>query len=201
MIQSLMELFGISKKPAPTIELSVSDSNIIKGTLVTISWTMHHATKAFLSTQGELPLSGSLTISPATTTSYSITAVGPGGSSEESFTIEVNDPLIDKRALLDREKAAATARHEPWVAIVSLDIDPTDISLGSAELDWNDVFVAKLKRANYPGDTDADIVDSWFTELCGSVYMDTVNDELSDPEKRKELSQTVILNDKYRMYE
>lgn len=74
------------------------------------------------------------------------------------------------------EKELAIERGEPYVAILSMDIDPDNMQQGSFELDWNEKFVANLIRAGYqmnPKDTDADIVDRWFTAVCRNIVMET----------------------------
>jgi hypothetical protein len=74
------------------------------------------------------------------------------------------------------EKDIATEKGEPYVNILSMDIDPTNMGQGAFELDWNDKFVANLVRAGYqmrPDDTDADIVDRWFTAVCRNVVLET----------------------------
>ena len=74
------------------------------------------------------------------------------------------------------DKDLATERDEPYVTILSMEIDPENMQSGSFELDWNDKFVANLVRAGYqmnPKDTDADIVDRWFTSVCRNVVMET----------------------------
>lgn len=73
-------------------------------------------------------------------------------------------------------KDLATEKSEPYVAIVSLDVNPENLHEGAFELDWNDKFVANLIRAGYqmrPEDTDADIVDRWFQNVCRHVVMET----------------------------
>lgn len=78
------------------------------------------------------------------------------------------------------EKDLATERREPYVNIVTMDVDPENLSAGSFELDWNDIFVAKLVKAGYmmgPNDTDADIVDRWFTNICRNVVLETYEQE------------------------
>ena len=42
------------------------------------------------------------------------------------------------------EKQLATERGEPWVAILSMDIDPENLHQGAFELDWNDKFIFNL---------------------------------------------------------
>jgi hypothetical protein len=54
-----------------------------------------------------------------------------------------------------------------------MDVDPADINSGVFEFDWNDKFVANLKRAGYQGRTDADLVDQWFQNVCRNVVLET----------------------------
>ena len=73
-------------------------------------------------------------------------------------------------------KETATEKGEPYVNILSMDIDPEDMQNGAFELDWNDIFIARLVKAGYmmsQKDTDADIVDRWFTTVCRNVVLET----------------------------
>ena len=74
-------------------------------------------------------------------------------------------------------KDLATERGDPYVAILSMDVDPENIHAGSFELDWNEKFVANLIRAGYVGKTDSDIVDQWFQNVCRHVVMETWEQE------------------------
>ena len=69
-------------------------------------------------------------------------------------------------------KDAATKKGEPYVSVVSVEIDPDNVQNGAFELDWNDIFVAKLMRAGYQGKDDAQIVDQWFQDICRNVLME-----------------------------
>lgn len=82
-------------------------------------------------------------------------------------------------------KDLATERGEPWVEILSMELNPDDPGQGAFELDWNDKFVANLVRAGFQGKTDQDIVDNWFQAVCRNVVMETYEQEQADPEKRK----------------
>jgi hypothetical protein len=73
-------------------------------------------------------------------------------------------------------KQLATDAGEPYFAVLSMDIDPDDINSGAFEFDWNDKMIADLVRHGYqmdPRDTDADIVDRWFTAVCRNVVLET----------------------------
>lgn len=86
------------------------------------------------------------------------------------------EPRVPKKT----EKEIATEKGEPWVGILSMDIDPDNMHQGAFELDWNDKFVANLVRAGYqgkPDDTDAEIVDRWFQNICRHVVMETWEQE------------------------
>jgi hypothetical protein len=77
-------------------------------------------------------------------------------------------------------KQLATEAGEPWVTIVSMDVDPNNLGQGAFELDWNAIFVARLVKAGYmikPTDTDAEIVDRWFQNVCRNVAMETWEQE------------------------
>ena len=85
------------------------------------------------------------------------------------------------------EKELATERGEPYVTIVSMEVDPNNIQNGAFELDWNDKFVANLIRAGYqmdPKDADSDIVDRWFTAVCRNIVLETYEQyRAMDPER------------------
>jgi hypothetical protein len=91
------------------------------------------------------------------------------------------EPTVPKEKAQEKtEKELATERGEPYVAILSMDIDPTNIHQGSFDLDWNDKFIANLIRAGYqmdPKDTDSDIIDRWFQNVCRHVVMETWEQE------------------------
>jgi hypothetical protein len=66
-------------------------------------------------------------------------------------------------------KDLATEKGEPWVSVLSVELDPDNIGNGAFELDWNDKFIANLSRAGYKGKTDADLVDQWFQNVCRNI--------------------------------
>ena len=77
-------------------------------------------------------------------------------------------------------KQIATENNEPYVAILTMDIDPANLHQGAFELDWNEIFIARLVKAGYmmkPTDADSDIVDRWFQNVCRHVVMETWEQE------------------------
>jgi hypothetical protein len=69
-------------------------------------------------------------------------------------------------------KEQATEAGEPYISVNSVELDPDDVGNGAFELDWNEVFVARLVKAGYMqkrDDTDAAIVDRWFQSVCRNI--------------------------------
>jgi len=77
----------------PTCQISVSPETITKGETATLSWTSTNAEQATIDQGiGTVPVSGSLTITPSQTTTYTINVQGPGGHAQASTTITVTNP-------------------------------------------------------------------------------------------------------------
>jgi len=66
-------------------------------------------------------------------------------------------------------KDIATEKNEPWVSVLSVELDPDNIGNGAFELDWNDKFITNLVRAGYKGKTDSEMVDQWFQTVCKNI--------------------------------
>jgi hypothetical protein len=84
-------------------------------------------------------------------------------------------------------KDEATAKGEPYITVMSMDIDPNDINTGAFELDFNEIFVARLVKAGYmikKEDTDSEIVDRWWTQVCRNVALELYEQQQADPENR-----------------
>jgi hypothetical protein len=69
-------------------------------------------------------------------------------------------------------KDAATAKKEPYIAVLDTHINKENVRNGFFELDWNDYFIVQLREAGYRGETDEAIVDQWFKDLCRDVALD-----------------------------
>jgi hypothetical protein len=84
-------------------------------------------------------------------------------------------------------KEKATAAGEPYINILSLEIDPADVNNGAFELDWNDKFIMNLIRAGYKQkDTDTDdvLVDRWFQTVCRNIALEVYEQQQADPTNR-----------------
>jgi serine/threonine-protein kinase len=79
--------------PAPSTKLRVSSQNIRQGESATLIWETQNATDVSIEGLGSLPASGSRAVSPSASTTYRMTARGPGGTTTESFPpITVSPP-------------------------------------------------------------------------------------------------------------
>ena len=94
-------------------------------------------------------------------------------------------------------KELANERNEPYVAILSVELDTENIGNGAFELDWNDKFIAGLVRAGYqtkPNEPENEIVDRWFADICRNVVLETYQQEIADPEKRSRIDRRNLGN-------
>lgn len=69
------------------------------------------------------------------------------------------------------DKAVATIRKEPWVNVVKMGVNPTNVAAGFFELDWNDEFIAMLHENGYVGQSDEEVVNKWFNDVCRTVLV------------------------------
>ena len=104
------------------------------------------------------------------------------------FKSKQPDPVVEVPKKIEKtEKELATERGEPYVNILSLELDPDNMGQGAFELDWNDKFISNLIRAGYKmkdTDTDSDLVDRWFQNVCRNVVLETWEQyQAMDPER------------------
>jgi hypothetical protein len=109
----------------------------------------------------------------------------------DRFRRKPKKPAEPREKALKQTKSAkdlATEQGEPYITILSLEVDPENLHQGSFELDWNSIFVTRLVKAGYmmkETDTDADIVDRWFQNVCRHVVMETFEqEEAMNPQAR-----------------
>ena len=100
------------------------------------------------------------------------------------FGTKPEPAVIKEQKTKKTPKELATERDEPWVEVLSMDIDKNNPGNGAFELDWNDKFLSNLIRSGYQGKTDQDIVDNWFKAVCRNVIQENFEQEQADPEIR-----------------
>lgn len=86
-------------KPQPTVTLSADPTSIQKGNSSTLSWTSTNATQLTIAPDvGTVNAEGSTKVSPSDSTTYTITASGPGGSANATtrVTVSTPPPVVEK---------------------------------------------------------------------------------------------------------
>jgi hypothetical protein len=94
-------------------------------------------------------------------------------------------------------KEKATLAGEPYINVLSMDIDPVDMNNGAFELDWNDKFIINLIKSGYKqrdDDTDQIMVDRWFQNVCRNVALEIYEQQQADPENRYRAEMRVVRN-------
>lgn len=77
----------------PTVKLSASPDFITQGQPSTLSWSSENATKLVLEPGvGSVDAQGTTSVSPTVSTTYTITATGPGGNAVDTSRITVSPP-------------------------------------------------------------------------------------------------------------
>ena len=77
----------------PTVTLTANPTAINKGEAVTLSWSSTNATQVTISPEvGPVAPEGSTKVTPSDSTTYAVTASGPGGTADSSVRITVNAP-------------------------------------------------------------------------------------------------------------
>ncbi len=88
------------RHPLPKIRISAEPETVLPGESAILAWSTQNAASCSLDNGiGKVPTSGNMTVFPLTDTAYTMTAVGPGGSSKAQTTIYVRFkkiPTINK---------------------------------------------------------------------------------------------------------
>ncbi len=116
-------------KPAPTIRsFTVAPSSITAGQSATLSWAVENADSVSISGGvGAVQPTGSANVSPASTTTYRLTASGPGGTTERSVTLSVSAPPPPPRVETPTVTKSLTDMVNSMLSDVYFDYDKSDI--------------------------------------------------------------------------
>ncbi len=128
-----LEVKGAAVLPAPTAALTVSPASVVAGETVVLDWQSTHAEELLIEPGvGPVGPSGSVTVSPKATTTFILTARGPGGKAEARATVNVTKPpavslsaspsviLKGEESTLTWSVAGAEAVHiEPGIGLVA----------------------------------------------------------------------------------
>src|ERR1044071_3545604 len=78
--------------PAPTASLTASPNSVDKGQSVSLTWQTTNATDVSIDGIGAVQANGSQQVTPTDSTTYRLTAKGPGGTQEATARVTVNAP-------------------------------------------------------------------------------------------------------------
>ena len=96
-------------------------------------------------------------------------------------------PRAPKEEVKLTPKELATKNGEPYVGIISIELDPNNIGNGSFELDWNDKFIVNLIKSGYKikeNDKDSEIIDRWFQTVARNIALEVYEQQQADPDMR-----------------
>jgi peptidoglycan-associated lipoprotein len=80
----------VAPPPAPTIEFAAEPSSIERGQSATLRWAVNNADTASIDNSiGNVPLGGQRRVFPSDSTTYTITANGPGGAKTATASVNV----------------------------------------------------------------------------------------------------------------
>lgn len=77
---------------APTASLSANPNTVDKGQASTLTWQTTNATEVSIDGIGAVQPNGSQEVTPTDSTTYHLTAKGPGGTQEATARVTVNQP-------------------------------------------------------------------------------------------------------------
>jgi OOP family OmpA-OmpF porin len=136
---------------APTSNLNVIPSSILKGEAATLSWSSQNASKCDIQPGiGVVDPQGSLRITPADNTSYALTCVGDGGSTNSAAMIGVSMPAPPVVVAVQPKASAAAERFcsKPAVLAIVFDTNKADIKPKyDADLKALSNFLAEFPKA------------------------------------------------------
>jgi len=157
---------GCEPLPPPTCTITANPAAIVAGTSSTLSWTSTNATSASLNQGiGNVSLSGTRIVSPAVTTTYTLSVAGAGGSATCSAPVVVNQPVENFYNLTVNVRDVCG----PIVAQVTIVNGPDDGAFGitnnSGQFIFNNlnagVFYLRVVSANHiPKDTGTIVLNS-----------------------------------------
>ncbi len=81
-----------SATPAPTANLTADPLSINLGQSVVLNWRTTDATSVTIDGIGQVPVNGTQTVSPSTSTNFHLTAKGDGGTAEANVRVTVLVP-------------------------------------------------------------------------------------------------------------
>ncbi|MFZ0797176.1 MAG: peptidoglycan-associated lipoprotein Pal [Terriglobales bacterium] len=90
--------------PAPTATLAANPTVVQQGQSSVLTWQTSNANEITIAGLGTLPASGSRSVVPSASTTYTLLAKGPGGTNEASARVTVSTPIANATPSLTDEE-------------------------------------------------------------------------------------------------
>ena len=152
-----------SQPPPPSASISINKSSIIAGQdSAVVSWSSSGSINSVSITNiGSVATSGSQTVSPNTTTIYTITASGDGGSNTDSVTLTVYQPVVVSISSVPASIISGGIAQLSWVTSgdatsASLDQGIGAVLLSSSRNVSPNATTTYTLSASGPGGSDTD---------------------------------------------
>jgi len=117
--------------PQPRATLSVSPESIDRGGTATLTWSTQDATSVSIDDIGGVQANGSQQVSPSTSTTYRLTAQGPGGSADATARLTVvPPPAPPQQQAAATEESSEDALFAQSVKDIYFDYDRYDLRAG-----------------------------------------------------------------------
>jgi peptidoglycan-associated lipoprotein len=120
----------------PTANIRATPSVIDQGQTATLAWSTTNATSAEISGIGTVATSGSQSVSPTRSATFTLTAKGPGGSVEATARITVNPPTPKPAPLppsMTDEQLFEQNVHDVYFDYDKADLRPQDATVAEQD--------------------------------------------------------------------
>ena len=157
----------VVQQNSPTIiSLSANPETVTLGESTTISWQTTNTTEVtFDNGIGRKATTGSVVVTPMNTTTYTMTAIGAGGQSTRTITVEVNSPDAPQIDSFTASQASITPGQTVTLSWQTTDADTVTIDngLGNQPVDGQTSVTPmatttyQLQATNVSGTTSQDV--------------------------------------------
>lgn len=129
-----------SRAVAPTITISADQGAIEKGQSTTLRWSSTNAERVTITDLGNVPAGGSRAVSPSQSTTFTATAIGPGGSNSASTRVTITERDLPTDVSGERPRTTTTpasasmiSLFNQWVQPIYFELDKADLSVEAKE--------------------------------------------------------------------
>lgn len=128
--------------PSPTAHITATPSAVNPGQSTTLAWTTTNATGTSIAGIGTVALNGSQSISPTASTTYTLSATGPGGTVQANARITVNP--LPPQAMAAPPSMTEEQLFDQNVHDVYFDYDQSNLRTGDlTDVEQDSAFLLK----------------------------------------------------------